>query len=144
MTPRAELSLRWFIGLSLLAGGVGLLAGAAKFGRRAGASWWVIPLAGLVAAILAVITAAAERGPWTPILPATAWIVSVLAAILWAHLDLMNGHPFLSGYASIVAFATGLGVLRRQLWAWPDGLASVLGLGPIVLILPSSPGSAVT
>src|SRR2546428_13532157 len=142
MTPRAELSLRWFIGLSLLAGGVALLAGAAGFGRLAGASWWVIPLAGLVAAILAVITAAAERGPWTPIIPATAWIVSVLAAILWAHLDLMNGHPFLSGYASIVAFATGLGILRRQLWAWPVGFASVGGFGPIALILPPHPAQA--
>src|SRR5438445_11111754 len=135
MTPRAEQSLRWFIGLSLLAGGVALLAGAAGFGRLAGASWWVIPLAGLVAAILAVITAAAERGPWTPIIPATAWIVSVLAAILWAHLDLMNGHPLLSGYASIVAFATGLGLLRRQLWAWPVGFASVARFGAIFLIL---------
>src|SRR5437870_13217628 len=108
MTPRAEQSLRWFIGLSLLAGGGALLAGAAGFGRLAGASWWVIPLAGLVAAILAVITAAAERGPWTPIIPATAWIVSLLAAILWAHLDLMNGHPFLTGHALLAAFASGL------------------------------------
>src|SRR5438445_7344887 len=116
MTPPAEQSLRWFIGLSLLAGGVALLAGAAGFGRLAGASWWVIPLAGLVAGILAVITAAAERGPWTPILPATAWIVSVLAAILWAHLDLINGQPFLRGYASIVTLGTGLGARRRQLW----------------------------
>src|SRR2546425_13341017 len=139
MTPRAEQSLRWFIGLSLLAGGVALLAGAAQFGKLAAAAWWVIPLAGLVAAILAIITAAAERGPWTPMLPATAWIVSVLAAILWAHLDLMNGHPFLSGYASIVAFATGVGILRRQLWAWPVGFASVVGFGPIVLIIAPIP-----
>src|SRR5207245_9974346 len=128
-------SSRWSLGLGLLSGGVALLAGAAGFGRLAGAAGWVIPLAGLVAAILAVVTAAAERGPWTPILPATAWIVSVLAAILWAHLDLMNGHPFLSGYASIVAFATGLGILRRQLWAWPVGFASVVGFWPIVLFL---------
>src|SRR3989442_12811121 len=135
MTPRDGQSVPWCIGLSLLGGGVALLAGAAGFGRLAGASWWVIPLAGLVAAILAVLTAAAERGPWTPIIPAAAWIVSGRAAILWAHLDLMNGHPFLSGYASIVAFATGLGVLRRQLWAWPVGFASVVGFGPIVLIL---------
>src|SRR2546425_11745651 len=107
MTPRAEQSLRWFIGLSLLAGGVALLAGAAGFGRLAGASWWVIPLAGLVAAILAILTAAAERGPWTPIIPATAWIASVLTAILWAHLDLMNGHPVLSRFAPTVPFPTG-------------------------------------
>src|SRR5256886_17686823 len=108
MTPRAEQSLRWFIGLSLLAGGVALLAGAAGFGRLAGASWWVIPLAGLVAAILAVLTAAAERGPSTPTLPATARLASVPAPILRAHLDPMTGNPFLSGVPSIAAVATGL------------------------------------
>src|SRR2546429_486497 len=44
---------------------------------------------------------------------------------------------FLSGYAAIVAFGTGIGILRRQLWAWPVALASVVGFGPIVLVLAS-------
>ncbi len=135
MTPRSEQSLRWFIGLSLLGGSVGLLAGAAQFGTLGGASPWIIPLAGLVAVVLAVITAAMERSPWSPDVPAAAWIVSVLLAILWTRFDLVSGHAFLSGYAAIVAFATGLGILRRQLWAWSVGFASVAGFGPIVLIL---------
>ena len=140
MRPRAEQSLRWFIGLSLLVGGLVLLAGAIQFGTLGGPGW-VIPLAGLIAAILAVITAAEEGGPRSPVVPASAWIVSVLLGILWARLD-SAGHVFLSGYAAVVAFAAGIGILRRQLWAWPVALASVAGFGPIVLILaPLSSGA---
>jgi len=139
--PRAEQSLRWFIGLSLLVGGLVLLAGAIQFGTLSGPVW-VIPLAGLVAAALAVITAAAEGGPRSPIVPASAWIVSVLLGILWARLD-SAGHAFLSGYAAIVAFGTGVGILRRQLWAWPVAFASVVGFGPIVLVLAPLPAEVV-
>ena len=131
----AERSLRWFIGLSLLLGGLVLLAGAVQFGTLGG-SVWVIPLAGVVAAVLAVMTAAQEGGPHSPLVPASAWIASVLLGILWARLDPMGpGHSFLSGFAAIVAFGTGIGILRRQLWAWPVALASVVGFGPIVLVL---------
>ena len=133
MGRAAERALRWFIGLSLLVGGLILLAGAIQFGKLSGPIW-VIPLAGLVATALAAITAAAEGGPRSPIVPASAWIVSVLLGILWARFD-SAGHPFLSGYAAIVAFGTGIGILRRQLWAWPVALASVVGFGPIVLVL---------
>ena len=57
------------------------------------------------------------------------------------HLD-SAGHAFLSGYAAVVVFAAGVGILRRQLWAWPVALASVVGFGPIVLILaPLSSGA---
>lgn len=134
MRPGAERILRWFVGVSLLLGGLILLAGALQFGTLNGAPGWVIPLAGLVAGVLAVLTAVEERGPRSPMIPAAAWLVSVLLAILWAHLDIV-GHEFLSGYAAVVAFGTGLGILRRQLWAWPVALASVVGFGPIVLII---------
>ena len=130
---RAERALRWFIGLSLLLGGLILLAGAVQFGTLGGPVW-VIPLAGVVAAALAVMTAAQEGGPHSPLMPASAWIASVLLGILWARLD-SAGHAFLSGYAAIVAFGTGIGILRRQFWAWPVALASVVGFGPIVLVL---------
>ena len=132
---RAERALRWFIGLSLLLGGLILLAGAVQFGTLGGPVW-VIPLAGVVAAALAVMTAAQEGGPHSPLMPASAWIASVLLGIMWARLDPLGpGHAFLSGYAAIVAFGTGIGILRRQLWAWPVALASVVGFGPIVLVL---------
>src|SRR5207247_9241253 len=112
-----------------------LLAGAIQSGTL-GRPVRVIPLAGLVAAGLAVVTAAAEGGPRSPIVPASGWIVSVLLGIVWARLDPLGpGHAFLGGYAAIVAFGTGIGILRRQLWAWPGALASVVGLGPILLRL---------
>ena len=133
MDRAADRALRWFVGLSLLAGGLVILAGAVQFGTLGGPIW-VIPLAGVVAAGLSILTGATEGGPRSPILPASAWIVSVLLGILWARLD-SAGHAFLSGYAAIVAFGTGIGILRRQLWAWPVALASVVGFGPIVLVL---------
>ena len=142
MDRAADRALRWFVGLSLLAGGLVLLAGAVRFGTLGGPIW-VIPLAGVVAAVLAILTGATEGGPRSPILPASAWIVSVLLGILWARLD-SAGHAFLSGYAAIVAFGTGIGILRRQLWAWPVALASVVGFGPIVLVLATQlPAAAV-
>src|SRR2546429_6196592 len=133
MGRAADKALRWFVGLSLLVGGLVLLAGGIRLGPLGGPIW-VIPLAGVVAAVRAILTGATEGGPRSPILPASAWIVSVLLGILWARLD-AAGHAFLSGYAAIVAFGTGIGILRRQLWAWPGALASVVGFGPIVLVL---------
>ncbi len=142
MRPRAEKSLRWFVGLSLMAGGIGLLAGALQFGTLSGAPGWVIPLAGAVAAVVAIITGIEEPGPRSPAVPAAAWILSMLFAILWARFD-AAGHVFLSGYTAIVAFGTGIGILRRHLWAWPVALASVAGFGPVVLILAPLPAAAV-
>ena len=134
MNPRMERAVRGFVGASLLVGGVALLAGAVQFGTLVSAPGWVFPLAGLLAVLLALLTATTERGPWSPMVPAAAWIVSVLGAMLWAHVD-SAGHAFLSGYAAIVAFATGIGIVRRQLWAWPVAFASVVGFGPIVLLI---------
>jgi hypothetical protein len=143
MQPRTEQVTRWFVGLSLLLGGIILLAGAAQFGTFTGAPAWIILLAALVSVGLAVLTSIEERGPRSPMVPAAAWILSVLFAMLWARLH-PYGHVFLSGYAAVVAFGTGLGILRRQLWAWPVALASVVGFGPIVLLLiPSLSGGAV-
>jgi len=102
-----------------------------------------VPLAGVIAAIVAIVTAATERGPWSPILPAAVWIVSVLLAMVWAHVDSSSGHGFLSVYAAIVAFATGIGIVRRHLWAWPVAFATVVGFGPIVLLLAPLPIAAV-
>ncbi len=80
MTPRTETGLRWFVGLSLVAGSLALLAGAIQYG---------------------------------------------------------------SGYASLVAFATGIGFLRRRIWAWPVAFASAAGFGPIVLVLAMLPTAIV-
>src|SRR3989442_5010605 len=101
----AERALRWFVGLSLLAGGLVLLAGAIQFGTLGGPIW-VIPLAGVVAAALAVVTAAAEGGPRSPILPASAWIVSVVLRSLLGPLR-FAGYAVLSRLAAIVPVWAG-------------------------------------
>src|SRR2546421_7609368 len=68
MGPGAERLVQWFVGLSLLVGGLVLLAGAIQFGTLGGPIW-VIPLAGVVAAALAGINAPRERGPRSPLVP---------------------------------------------------------------------------
>ena len=142
MTPRTETGLRWFVGLSLVAGSLALLAGAIQYGQLAPASAWVDLLAGALAIVLALVSIATDRRPWPAMAPAAGWILSVMLAILWAHLDPV-GHAFLSGYASLVAFATGIGFLRRRIWAWPVAFASAAGFGPIVLVLAMLPTAIV-
>src|SRR3989475_8258798 len=73
----AERALRWFVGLSLLAGGLVLLAGAIQFGTLGGPIW-VIPLAGVVAAGVSILTRAPEGGPTSPSPPASPWGASVV------------------------------------------------------------------
>ena len=138
LNPAGARLTRWFVGLSLLLGGLVLLGEAVAFGTLQAAPLGVVLLAGVVAAILAVFTAIEDGGGRSPMAPAAAWIVSVLLAMLWAHLD-PAGHAFLSGFAAIVAFGTGIGILRRQLWAWPVAFASVVGFGPIVLLIAPIP-----
>ena len=142
MTPAGERFTRWFVGLSLLLGGLVLLAEAVAFGKLQEAPLWAVLIAGVGAAVLAVFTAVEEGGGRSPMAPAAAWIVSVLLAMLWARFD-SAGHGFLSGFAAIVAFGTGLGILRRHLWAWPVAFASVVGFGPIVLLIALVPASVV-
>jgi hypothetical protein len=128
--------LRWFVGLSLVLGSFLLLAGGIQFGTLGGAPPWVLLLAGVVAVILSIFTATWEGGTGSPMAPAAAWMGTVLLAVLWASVD-PSGHVFLSGFAAVVAFATGVGILRRHLWAWPVAFASVVGFGPLVLLLAS-------
>jgi hypothetical protein len=118
----------------LVAGAFVLLGGAIQYGSFAGAPFWVFAIAAVVAVLLSLFTAMVESGPRSPTWPAAAWIVTVLLAMLWAHAD-PAGHAFLSGFAALVAFGTGIGILRRQLWAWPVAFASVVGFGPIVLLI---------
>src|SRR2546425_4757950 len=75
MGRAAERALRWFIGLSLLVGGLILLAGAIQF-RKLSGPIWVIPLAGFGAPAHAPITASAEGRPRSPVDPAAACHVS--------------------------------------------------------------------
>ncbi|HEX9339798.1 MAG TPA: hypothetical protein VF992_01310 [Thermoplasmata archaeon] len=141
MTPRTEAALRWFVGLSLVGGSLALLTGAIEFGQISGSPWAVVSAAAL-AVVLALVSIVADQRPWPAMAPAAGWILSVLLAILWAHLDPL-GHAFLSGYAPLVALATGIGFLRRRFWAWPVAFASAAGFGPIVLVLANLPTAIV-
>src|SRR5437899_6235523 len=58
----AERALRWFVGLSLLAGGLVLLAGAIQFGTL-GAPVWLISLAGVGPRVPAIVTGVTDAGP---------------------------------------------------------------------------------
>jgi len=137
--PRA---VRWFVGLSLVVGGFALLGGALQYGSFSGAPYWLFALSASIAILLSLFTASLEPGPRSPTWPAAAWIVVVLLSMLWAHFD-AAGHAFLSGFAAIVAFGTGLGILRRQLWAWPVAFANVVGFGPIVLLIAPVPAAVI-
>ena len=134
LTLAQERFARWFVGFSLVLGGLVLLGEAIAFGRLQEAPLWAVLIAGAMASVLAVFTAIEEGGGRSPMAPAASWIGSVLLAMAWARLD-FTGHAFLSGFAAIVAFGAGIGILRRQLWAWPVAFASVVGFGPIVLLL---------
>src|SRR5439155_440268 len=81
---------------------------ALQYGSFSGASYWVFAFAAALAILLSLFTALLEPGPRSPTWPAAAWIVVVLLSMLWAHFD-AAGHAFLSGFAAIVAFGTGLG-----------------------------------
>jgi hypothetical protein len=142
LNPREEQAIRWFVGLSLILGSFVLLGEAVAFGTLQTAPAWAVLLAAVVVIVLAVFTAIEEGGRRSPMGPAAAWIIAVLLAMLWARVD-PSGHAFLSGFAAIVAFATGIGILRRQLWAWPVAFASVVGFGPIVLLIAPIPAGVV-
>jgi hypothetical protein len=130
--------VRAFVGLTLVVGAFVLLAGGIQFGTFASAPAWVFPSVGLLAVALAVFTAFEERGPQSPTRPAAAWLFAFLVAMAWTRVDPV-GHAFLAGFAPVVALAAGIGVLRRHLWAWPVAFASVVGFGPVVLVLAPVP-----
>jgi hypothetical protein len=135
-----ERGVRAFVGISLVIGAFVLLAGGIEYGTFRTAPAWVSSAAGLLAVALAIFTAFEEPGPRSPIVPASAWIAAVLGAMAWAHVDVGGtGHAFLAGFAAAVALAAGVGILRRHLWAWPVAFASVIGFGPIVLLLAPVP-----
>jgi hypothetical protein len=137
-----ERVVRGLVGLSLVAGAFLLLAGGIQYGTFQSAAAWVFPAAALVAVALAVLTALEEQGPRSPARPAAAWIFAVLIAMVWTHVT-AEAHAFLAGLSSAVALAAGVGLLRRHLWAWPVAFASVVGFGPIVLLLAPVPDATI-
>ena len=138
MRARAERVLRWFVGLSLLVGGLALLAGALGPGTPVPSNLG-IDLLVVVAALVMVFLAVLERSDAWPIrwpwyVPAAFPILLLMAGVVWAHVAIDEGHVFLSEFAPFVAFLTGLAILAKRPWAWPVAFASVTGFGPTILL----------
>ena len=130
--------LRWFVGLSLILGGLALLGGAVGLQGTLPSNLAIDVLIAVVVLVM-VFLAALERSEvwpvrWPWFLPAAFPIVLLLIGIVWAHFTADEGHLFLSGFEPFVAFLTGLGILERRPWAWPVAFASVTGFGPTILL----------
>ena len=139
MRAPVERILRWFVGLSLVLGGLVLLGGAMGLLQApTAAGFWSEVL--VAAAVLVIVFLAAwersdawpARWPWY--VPAAFAILLLMAGVFWAHVSLDPGHVFLSGFAPFVAFVTGLAILEKRPWAWPAAFASVTGFGPTILL----------
>lgn len=138
MRARTEKILRWFVGLSLVLGGLALLAGALGPQAPVPPILWVDLLVA-VAVLAMVLLAALERSDawparWPRFVPAALPILLLMAGVMWTHVTIDEGHVFLSLFAPFVAFLTGLAVLEKRPWAWPVAFASVTGFGPTVLL----------
>ena len=142
MNPRIARILQSFVGLSLVAGGIGLLVGGLASGTLRDPPTWAVLLVATWVVLLFLLAVVSVRRRWPWALPAGAFLGSFLILILWARLD-PTGHTVLAGFAPYVAFGTGFGILYRHTWAWPVALASVSGFGPIVLLLAPLPDATV-
>ncbi len=142
MRERTIAALRWFVGLSLLVGGIALLAGALSLrdGAVAGTETFALVAVSVVAMLLVIAFEETPHWPWYA--PALLPVLLLMTGIVWARYD-DAGHLFLSGLAPFVAFLTGYGILRQRHWAWPVAFLSVAGVGPTLLLFVPLPSAAV-
>src|SRR5206468_11952295 len=97
---------------------------------------------GGVAAGVGGLRGGGEGGGRWAVGAAGGWRRSVRGGRLWAHVE-EGGHALRGGFGGMVGFGTGIGILRRQLWAWPVAFASVVGFGPIVLLIAPIPSGVI-
>lgn len=135
-------ALRWFVGVTLVFGGLALAAGARIFVDLPDLPSWTAPVVLAWIGALAVLTFVGVRLRWPWPIPASLLVLSLMAGVLWARFD-PTGHDVLSGLAPFVAVATGVGMLLQERWAWPVAFASVTGFGPIILLFAPLPDAAV-
>jgi hypothetical protein len=125
--------LRWFVGLSLIVGGVALAAGAMILHDVAMLPSWFTLAVAVWIVVLAILVLVSLRMKWPWPVLTSALVVSLMLALLWTYFDSM-GHDALSGLTPFVALVTGIGVIRGDRWAWPVAFASVTGFGPTILL----------
>ncbi len=148
MRANTERLLRWFVGLSLVLGGLALLGGAMGLLQAPSPANLGIEVLVVVAVLVMVFLAALERSEAWPVrwpwwTAAAFPVLLLMIGVAWAHVAIDQGHVFLSGFAPFVAFVTGLAVLERRPWSWPAAFASVTGFGPTILLFAPLPESAV-
>ncbi len=148
MRASTERLFRWFVGLSLILGGLALLAGALGLLQGPSPGNAVVEALVVVAVIGFVFLAILERSEVWPIrwpwyVPAAYSILLLMAGVVWAQAAIDSGHVFLSGFAPFVAFITGLAILQKRPWSWPVAFASVTGFGPTILLFAPLPSAAI-
>jgi hypothetical protein len=141
MNPKATKALRAFVAVTLLVGGLALLAGAQILQALPDAAGLAVLASAWTAALVAVVVLAARRD-WTWPVPAAALLVSLLVTVMWAQFS-PAGHLVLSGLTPAVTLMAAAGVLLRHRWAWPVAFALVVGFGPLFLAFAPLPSSVV-
>ncbi len=134
-------TLRRFVGVSLLLGGLALLAGTIGLQNATAEGGLPFGLVAISVIVMLLIVVFEEQRPWPWFAPALLPVLLLMLGILWARYD-PAGHLFLSGLAPFVAFLTGYGILERRPWSWPVAFVSVAGVGPTILLF--APLDAVT
>jgi len=141
MAAPALRAARLFVSASLVLGGFLLLI-EARLVQDVPSGWaWIAVAAFVWSATLVVVLVLAAREPWPWTVPAAVLIGSMIAGVGWSHFD-PAGHYVLGLLAPVVAVLTGVGLYRREPWAWPVALAIVAGIGPLFLAIVPLPAGA--
>lgn len=141
MDARTTRNLRWFVGLSLVLGGLALAGGAVTMSPAASANAWVYGLVAAAAVEMIAVVILENGRPWPWWIPAVFPTAFLMLGVLWSRYE-DAGHAFLAAFTPVVAFVTGLGILAERSWSWPVAFASVTGFGPVILLFaPLSSGA---
>jgi len=133
MDARTARNLRWFVGGSLVLGGLALAGGAVAMNPALPGNAWVYGLVVAAAAEMIAVALLEHGRPWPWWIPAAFPVGFLMVGVLWSRYE-VAGHAFLSAFAPVVAFVTGLAFLAERPWAWPVAFASVTGFGPVILL----------
>ncbi len=114
-------------------GGLALAGGAVAMNPPLPENAWVYGLVAAAAAEMIVVAVLEGGRPWPWWIPAIFPVAFLMVGVVWSRYE-AAGHAFLSAFAPVAAFVTGLAFLAQRSWAWPVAFASVTGFGPVVLL----------
>ncbi len=139
MTAR---NLRWFVGGSLVLGGLALAVGAFTMNPALPGDAWIYGLVAAAAAEMVIVALLEQGRAWPWWIPAVFPVSFLMIGVLWSRYE-PAGHAFLGAFAPAVAFVTGLAFLAERSWSWPVAFASVTGFGPVLLLFVPLPSGAI-